>query len=83
MGQSCAANKGCAKHNRCKQNCTLEGSSKCKKCKSKKCKSKKYKSQKIRATNNHSVKFTTWAYRIAVNYTLNHIKRKKVLLTKY
>ena len=31
---------------------------------------------------NHSVKFTTWAYRIAVNYTLNHIKRKKVLLTK-
>jgi RNA polymerase sigma-70 factor (ECF subfamily) len=31
---------------------------------------------------NRSVKLTTWAYRIAINHTLNHIKRKKTLITK-
>ena len=31
---------------------------------------------------NSSVKLTTWAYRIAVNHTLNHIKRKKTLGSK-
>ena len=62
MGQNCAASKGCVKHNKCKQTCTTEDRSKCKKCKFKKCKSqrcksKQYKSQKIHATTNKKTTF--------------------------
>jgi|APSaa5957512535_1039671.scaffolds.fasta_scaffold203161_2 RNA polymerase sigma factor (sigma-70 family) len=34
-----------------------------------------------RNTYKNTTKFTTWLYRIAVNHTLNHIRRKKFFLT--